>query len=340
MPAPASLSIAAVADQVGAVELPDPVALAPRLADALIEVADPRKRRGVRHGLVVVLTAAVCAVAAGARSFVAVAEWVADLPVDVAVVLGVNHRCPSESTIRRILGRVDADRFDAVIGGFVQRLCVGADLVGRRRVLAVDGKTVRGSRGPHGPARHLFAVIDQQTRAVLGQVDVEGKTNEITAFAPLLDTLTGIDLTGVVITADALHTQREHVADLRVRGAHWVLTVKGSQPRLRRQLAGLPWRGVEADHRSAQPRTGVGRSARSRLSPSRPGSSSHTPPRPYRSPARPARPAPGRAGAAGGAPRPSTRSPTWARTRPARTNSPPGCAVTGRSRTPCTGSAT
>ncbi len=252
MPAPASLSIAAVADQVGAVELPDPVALAPRLADALIEVADPRKRRGVRHGLVVVLTAAVCAVAAGARSFVAVAEWVADLPVDVAAVLGVNHRCPSESTIRRILGRVDADRFDAVIGGFVQRLCVGADLVGRRRVLAVDGKTVRGSRGPHGPARHLFAVIDQQTRAVLGQVDVEGKTNEITAFAPLLDTLTGIDLTGVVITADALHTQREHVADLRVRGAHWVLTVKGNQPRLRRQLAGLPWRGVEADHRSAQ----------------------------------------------------------------------------------------
>ena len=80
MPAPASLSIAAVADQVGEVELPDPVVLAPRLADALAGVVDPRKPRGVRHGLVVVLTAAVCAVAAGARSFVAVAEWVADLP--------------------------------------------------------------------------------------------------------------------------------------------------------------------------------------------------------------------------------------------------------------------
>lgn len=65
MPAPASLSIAAVAQQVGEVELPDPIVLAPRLAQVLAEVVDPRKPRGVRHGLVVVLTAAVCAVAAG-----------------------------------------------------------------------------------------------------------------------------------------------------------------------------------------------------------------------------------------------------------------------------------
>ena len=251
MPAPASLSIAAVADQVGGAQLPDPVVLGPRLAEALATVTDPRHRRGVRHGLVVVLTAAVCAVAAGARSFVAVAEWVADLPDPVAVALGTDRRCPSESTIRRLLGQVDADRFDAVIGAFVQRLCAATEPCGRRRVLTVDGKTVRGSRGRHGP-RHLFAVIDQHTRAVLGQVEVAGKTNEITAFTPLLDTLTGLELAEVVITADALHTQREHVVDLRARGAHWVLTVKGNQPRLRRQLAGLPWRSVEPDHRSVE----------------------------------------------------------------------------------------
>ena len=252
MPAPASLSIAAVADQVGEVELLDPVVLAPRLADALAGVVDPRKPRGVRHGLVVVLTAAVCAVAAGARSFVAVAEWVADLPDAAAVALGTDRRCPSESTIRRVIARVDADRFDAVIGRFVQRMCTATEPVGRRRVLAVDGKTVRGARGSDGPARHLFAVIDQHTRVVLGQINVDGKTNEITAFAPLLDTLTSTDLADVVITADALHTQREHVADLHRRGAHWVLTVKGNQPRLRRQLAGLPWRQIEPGHRSTE----------------------------------------------------------------------------------------
>jgi predicted transposase YbfD/YdcC len=251
------LSIAAVADQVGGVELPDPVEVAGGLREALAEVVDPRKRRGVRHGLVVVLTVAVCAVAAGARSFVAVAEWVADVPGDIAAVLGTARRCPSESTIRRVLGKVDPDRFDAVVGAFVQRLCARRAPAGRRRVLAVDGKTLRGSRhtgsdGIEVVGRHLLAVIDQHSRVVLGQLAVDGKASEINRFAPLLDTVTGIDLAGVVITADALHTQREHVAALHARGAHWVLTVKGNQPRLRRQLAGLPWRQVGEGHRSTE----------------------------------------------------------------------------------------
>jgi hypothetical protein len=110
----------------------------------------------------------------------------------------------------------------------------------------VDGKPVRGARGPDGRARHLLAVIDHQARVVLGQVEVdtkaEGKTSEITRFAPLLDT---VDLTDVVVTADALHTQRGHVEYLASRGAHWVFTVKGNQPNLRTQLTGLPWREVE-----------------------------------------------------------------------------------------------
>ena len=54
-----------------------------------------------------------------------------------------------------------------------------------------------------------------------------------------------------------MHTQREHVADLYARAAHWVLTVKGNQPRLRRQLAGLPWRQVGEGHRRVE--TGHGR---------------------------------------------------------------------------------
>jgi hypothetical protein len=247
------LSIAAVADQVGGVDLPDPVAFAPCLRDVLGGVVDPRKPRGVRHGLVVVLTAAVCAVAAGARSFVAVAEWVADLPAETAAALGTDRRCPSESTIRRLLGKVDADRFDAAIGGFVQSLCTSLAPARRWRVLAVDGKTLRGSRrvlaadaatGIEEPARHLLAVIDQQTRVVLGQLAVAGKTgaksSEINAFAPLINTLTRVDLSTVVITADALHTQRGHVEHLHAVGAHWVLTVKGNQCATRRSVTFPP----------------------------------------------------------------------------------------------------
>jgi predicted transposase YbfD/YdcC len=251
------LSIPAIAEQVGEVELPVPVVLAPALSVVLQQLADPRKARGIRHRLAMLLTVTVCAVAAGARSFVAVAEWVADLPAALADTVGTSGRCPSESTIRRTVQDIDADAFDTVIGGFVQQLCTAAAVAGRRRVLAVDGKTLRGSRhldraGNLVPGRHLLAVIDQHTRVVLGQLDVEGKTNEITAFTPLLDTLSGIDLAGTVITADALHTQREHVTQLAARGAHWVLSVKGNQPLLRRQLAALPWREVEIAHRSAE----------------------------------------------------------------------------------------
>jgi hypothetical protein len=66
-----------------------------------------------------------------ARSFVAVAEWVADLPESLADRLGTSQRCPSESTIRRAVGARNADAFDAVIGGFIQQLCAAVPVKGR-----------------------------------------------------------------------------------------------------------------------------------------------------------------------------------------------------------------
>jgi predicted transposase YbfD/YdcC len=254
VPAVVSSPIPAALDRVAGLNLPDPMAAAAGLAPVLSTLTDPRKRRGVRHGLVTLLSVAVCAVVAGARSFVAIAEWAADLPVDVAATLGINATPPSESAVRRLVQRLDPDRFDNAIGAWVQQMCADVAPTGRRRVLAVDGKTLRGSRTTTDGARHLLAVIDHNTGTVLGQRTVYGKTSEITEFVPLLDTLTSLnstgDLAGTVITADALHTQRDHVEHLHTRGAHWLLTVKGNQPNLRRQLAGLPWRQIEICHRS------------------------------------------------------------------------------------------
>ena len=218
-------------------------------------MVDPRARRGVRHPLVVLLTAAVCAVAAGAQSYIAIAEWAADLPEQTAAALGLTEKCPCESTIRWVVQRLDGDRFDTVISTWItQQLRAAPRPACRRRAVAVDGKTLRGTRNADSPPRHLLAVLDHHTRVVLGQIDVagvgeQGKTSEIAAFTPLLEHL---DLTGMVVTADALHTQRDHVDYLHSRGAHWVPTVKGNQPRLRHQLAGLPWRALQVDHRSAE----------------------------------------------------------------------------------------
>lgn len=250
MPADASSSIPAVLGQLAGLQIPDPVAAAPGLRSVLAGVTDPRKRRGVRHCLVTMLSAAVCAVAAGALSFTAIAEWVADLPEHVATALGVDVRCPSESAIRRLINNLDADGFDAAIGSWLQRQCARRAPAGRRRVLAVDGKTLRGARSGDERAPHVLAVIEHNPDVVLGQVRVEGKTNEITRFAPLMRTVAPSMLFGAVVTADALHTQREHVEFLHGQGAHWLLTVKGNQPGLRRQLATLPWKQVQVCHRS------------------------------------------------------------------------------------------
>jgi predicted transposase YbfD/YdcC len=212
------------------------------LLEVLAEVPDPRARRGVRHRLATVVAAAMCAVVAGYRSYTAIAEWVADLPDETAATLGMHPaRRPSESMIRRLLQALDPERLSTVVGGrFHQQL--PDPPTGSRRAIAVDGKTIRGSDDGDTPARHVLAACDHTTGVVLAQTDVDGTTNEITRFAPLLDQLD--DLRGVVVTADALHCQRDHVAYLTQRGAHWVLTVKGNQPNLYAQLRALPWRAV------------------------------------------------------------------------------------------------
>lgn len=247
MPACPSSPIPALLAHAGS--SPDPADVPGDLLTALGSVPDPRASRGVRHGVVTLLAVAVCAVLAGARSFTAIAEWTHDLPLGVRMRLGLGRATPSESTIRRMLQAVDGDALDRVVSAWMLARSVTAtaataaaqDPSPARRVIAIDGKSARGARGPDGRAIHLLAAFDQTSGVVLGQTVVDGKTNEITAFAPLLDRL---DLAGAIITADALHTQRAHADYLHGRGAHYVLTVKDNQPSLRRQLAALPWAQV------------------------------------------------------------------------------------------------
>jgi predicted transposase YbfD/YdcC len=113
----------------------------------------------------------------------------------------------------------------------------------------VDGKAVRGTgrASSGGQAVHLLAIADQQASAVLNQASVDGKTNEITCFAALLEPLS---LAGCVITADALHTQREHAQFLvSDKQARYILAVKKNQPSLYAQVKSLPWRHIRAGDR-------------------------------------------------------------------------------------------
>ena len=212
------------------------------LREVLEGVADPRDRRGVRHALTAVLCLAVVGVLAGCRTLGAMREHVADLePADLgALGLEAGRALPSESTIRRVLQRVNADDLDARVSSWL-RTRVGA--IGGRRVIAVDGKTMRGARGAGERAPHLLAALDQAGGVVVGQRRVADKSNEIPALRDLLEPL---DLDGAVITADAMHTQRGTAEWIISRGAHYALTVKGNQPGLKRELERLPWKDVPA----------------------------------------------------------------------------------------------
>jgi predicted transposase YbfD/YdcC len=209
------------------------------LLQALAAVPDPRKARGRRHGLQSILLLAVGAVLAGARSYAAIAQW-ARCAEQAVTVCGPT---PHASTFGRVLSAVDPVALQRALTGWVitrrrqqpQRARPRGE---ERTVLAVDGKTLRGARDADGQQTKLVAVLDHATRLTLAQVQVTDG-DELAAFVPVLDTIA--DLPDVVITADALHCQRAHAEYLHARGAHYLFTVKGNQPKLRRALARLPW---------------------------------------------------------------------------------------------------
>jgi predicted transposase YbfD/YdcC len=240
-----SLPIFRVLDQFDEDEFPDVPAAPDSLLAVLRGVPDPRRKRGIRHPLGSILAVAACAVASGAKSFVAIAEWIAEATPAMLALVGVTGEPPSESTIRRTLQQLDGDGFDAKLGIWSQ---LRSTTTAETRVIAVDGKSVRGSGRPAiagGRCRHLLAAFTHSGGLVLGQLNVDAKTNEIPMFSTLLES---IDIAGAVITADALHAQRDHAIYLHQRGAHYLLTVKGNQPTLRKQLAAQPWADVPISH--------------------------------------------------------------------------------------------
>ncbi|GAA3375480.1 hypothetical protein GCM10020367_43450 [Streptomyces sannanensis] len=236
----------------------------PDLLERLAQVPDPRDPRGVRHPLVTLMALTARAVLAGARSLLAVSEWVADAPPALLERLGAvdplvpKRSWPAESTIRRLLARIDADALDRAVGAWLaDRQTRGQGLRG----LAVDGGSLRGAARAKGRKIHLLAACDHVNALVLAQMDVGEKTNEITRFRPLLDTLE--DLAGTVVTSHAMHTQHDHAVYLLDRQAHYIVIAKRNTKKLRRQLKSLPWTQIPLQDRTCA--TGHGRQEIRRL---------------------------------------------------------------------------
>ena len=113
-----------------------------------------------------------------------------------------------------------------------------------RLVIAIDGKAIRGAKDKNGKAPHLVAALAHGIGAVLGQVAVSEKSNEIPAVRELLKAFAGP--ARAVLTMDAMHTQHDTAQAILGRGADYVMTVKASMPALYQQLKKLPWARIPA----------------------------------------------------------------------------------------------
>jgi hypothetical protein len=203
------------------------------LIEMLRTLVDPRHARGVRHPLVTVVAISVCAALSGARGFKAIAEWAKDLTRETLRRLGSQRWTPpSEPTIRRVLQKLDADRFDAEIGRWLLEQCAA-----QGHSLSVDGKTLRGAHDSGQTAPHLLSAILHQEGLVVGQRAVDEKSNEIPEVPRLLAPL---PLEGAVVTLDALHTQAATARYLvEEKKADYLFTVKDNQPTLKQDIADL-----------------------------------------------------------------------------------------------------
>lgn len=212
----------------------------PDLMTALCRVPDPRARRGRRYPLSGLLAVAISAVVAGAKSFTAIGEWASALSVEALAAFGLDT-APEASNLRKLFARLDGEALDLALAGFAWTRVRD---IGTRRVIAIDGKTVRGARTATTTAPHLIAALDHATGVVVGQNEVAAKSNEIPAVRDLLAGFDAADLRGCVITVDAMHTQTDTATAITDAGAEFVFTVKANQPSLYRALKALPWNQI------------------------------------------------------------------------------------------------
>jgi len=205
------------------------------LIEVFAAIPDFRKPRGKRHPLPAIFALACCAMLCGARSYSAIAEWGRNYGTRIAQALGFTHGTPCAATLHAIFRHVNREEFEAHLGTWadsvVGSLPAAPETPGS--AVALDGKTLRGSKKQGAPGTHLLSALAHQVGVTLAQHAVDDKTNEITAVETLLHHLV---LEGRIVTMDALLTQR-HVAQTIVdKGGDYVMIVKENQPRLRADI--------------------------------------------------------------------------------------------------------
>jgi predicted transposase YbfD/YdcC len=212
------------------------------LHDHFQDLTDPRVERTRKHPLINVAFIAVCGVLSGADSFAAVHEFGCDRRPWFARYLDLANGIPSEDAFARVLARLDPGEFEKALLGWIQAV---QDLT-EGRLIAIDGKALRGSydRRDGRAAIHMVSAWAVANKLSLGRVVVDEKSNEITAIPELLRLP---EVSGAVVTIDAMGCQREIAGQVRDGGGDYVLAVKQNQPTLYERVCEAIDEGLERD---------------------------------------------------------------------------------------------
>jgi predicted transposase YbfD/YdcC len=197
-----------------------------RIQDYFEELTDPRRRK-VTYPLMEMVVIAVCAVICGADDFVAIAEFGRKKRTWLAKFLDLKEGIPSHDRFNAVLAAIKPAEFEKCLLSWITALHEISD----GQVIAIDGKTLRRSYDAASgkAAIHMVSAWATANHISLGQVVVDEKSNEITAIPQLLEML---ELSGALVTIDAMGCQTEIARQIVQGGADYCLAVKGNQPTL------------------------------------------------------------------------------------------------------------
>src|SRR5687767_6639708 len=190
-------------------------------------LADPRMDRTKFHSLPKVVFIAVCALLCGANDFVGMEKFGKNKRSWLEKFFDMSNGVPSHDTFGRVIQALDPQQFLQCFTGWVQAFVEST----AGRLVNIDGKTIRASldRASDLKPLHVVSAWACEARLVLGQVAVDEKSNEITAIPKLLEVL---ELSGAIVTIDAMGCQKEIAKKIREKDADYVLAVKGNQEHL------------------------------------------------------------------------------------------------------------
>jgi len=206
------------------------------------DLKDPRMERTRFHNLMDIVVIAICAVICGADGWLDIAAYGESKYDWLKTFLELPNGIPSHDTFRRVFCLLNPAAFQECFQRWIDALSEG---LGIKR-MAIDGKVMRRSfdRATGKAALHMVSAWATEQHLVLGQVAVDSKSNEITAIPKLLDLL---DVSGAIVTIDAMGCQKEIAAKIRDGGGDYVLSVKENQPHLLEDIQMCFERGLDTD---------------------------------------------------------------------------------------------